>query len=776
MNKQEQAKTARTLSPKSINDRERVPEALPPNPQAQSTFIPIEAEVSAEVLSQITTSEVSSSEKEDQRADQLEPPQSSSSKSQNSSNDADVRSAHATDHAGEGDALPHLSPGDDDAESSASKRFNVRENKNAEAEGQNPDHPTDGPMKPLMGPPAIPNPYVELWKNSNPAKRNSRVEATASRTLSQELEQSATTLKDATAQTPKKTTSNPLRKFAIQEKQLAEQAEKMMVAADGAKQLQLEQAKLKQGANASKAKGWTAVNGNTVLQKSLMKKQETNQKRREAQIAAAKRFRERNQYATSSPYDVGKAATTNSQGIPSSQLSLSQKIESEGLSSSVSNVDSMSSSKRRTLTPSHPPPTSSDIQQYSSPMSSRSVASNGLPLKSALKQPASNLRRSMSQVAFNESSSKPAVARTALNGASSSPSFLPPTSTPPESTLTKAKPAQMPSQPVAKAQSKGTTKPTPKPATGKVQSTLKVTRDKKQKGRLPTPPITEEILQRDKVSMSSSSEDDSISSFISDEVVDVGISKAGPSSKQKQPSTRGLQPQKKSLAQTKSSSLKSSSPVPEAFSSSIDPALQALKPSASQSSGVTSSHNSQFNQGTFKHAEPDVGSSQHSSGSESSSDDEPIPIGTEPLPKNALGNSTSHHETLGSKLSKKSSKTSKIRADGMLANGIRPANYKYPSLSQLKRDAQGKPYRPREVQTKASNPMPKMNPVESESESDEEDSESDSDAGSNHAGTHKKRSGFMAGARGLLKRRFSFCEENFYRAQTLTAFVVMQSK
>lgn len=724
----------------------------------------------------MATSEVSSPEKEDQRTDPSKPASVSSFKSPINSDNTNARSVVATDHADEADEPPQTFPGDDDAESGASKHSNIQGNTSAEAGRQSPHPLSNGLTKPLMGPPAVPNAYVEIWKKSSPAERNSHPDGMASQTLSQELQRTTSTSKNSTAQTPKTESVNIPRESAMQEKRLAEQAEKMMVAADGARQLQLEQAKLKQGANTAKANGWTAVNG--VQQKPMTKKQEADQKRREAQSAAAKKFRERNQYVTSSPYEAGKIALANGQGIPSSQLSSSQKIGSEGLSSSASNVDSMSSSKRRTLTPSHPPPTSSDVQQFSSPISSRSVASNGLPLKSALKQPASNLRRSVSQVAFNESSSKSAVKKPVLNGTSSSPSFLPPTSTPLESTLKKTKPAKILPQPVAKTQRKGTTKPTTKSSTRKIQSTLKVTRDKKQKGRLSGPQVTQEIFQQDKSSISSSS--DGVSSFISDEVVDVGISKAGPSSKQKPSSTRTLQTQKKSLNQMNTSSIKSSSPLPEAFSSSIDPALQALKPSASQSSGITSNHNSQSNHGSSQHAEEptsgQLGTSDHSSGSESDLEDEPVPTGTKPRHENSLGKAISHHKRLDSSSSQKASKSSKIRADGMLANGMRPANYKYPSLSQLKREAQGKPHRPRVIQPKTSNPVPGIIPVDSESGSEEDDSERDSDSESKHVVTHKKKSGILAGARGLLKRRFPSCEGRFYRALTLTASVVIQSK
>ena len=776
MSEPEQAETTRESSPRSTNNHKRVSEALPPSIQAQPAPIPIEAEVGANVLSQLATSEISSPEKEDQRTDQSKPAHLSSSKSLDSSDDTNVRSVDAKDYADEADGLPQTFPGDEAAGSGASKHSDIQGNTSAEAERQSPDQSSDGAARPLMGPPAIPNAYVEIWKKSDPVKTDSHPEKTASQTLSQELQRSISTSKDSTAQTPKTTSVNVPRESVAQERRLAEQAEKMMVAADGARQLQLEQAKLKQGANTAKTNGWTAVNG--VQQKPMTKKQEADQKRREAQSAAATKFRERNSYVTSSPYEAGKTALANRQGIPSSQLSSSQKIGSEGLSSSASNVDSMSSSKRRTLTPSHPPPITSDVQQFSSPISSRSVASNGLPLKSALKQPASNLRRSMSQVAFNESSSKPVVEKPVLNGASSSPSCPPPISTPPESTLTKAKPAKIPPQPVAKAQRKGTTKPTTESGTRKIQSTLKVTRDKKQKGRLPGRPVTKEIFQQDNSSTSSSS--DGVSSFISDEVVDVGISKAGPSSKQKPSSTRTLQSRKNSLKQTNTSSIKSSSPLPEAFSSSIDPALQALKPWASQSSGITSNHNSQSKHGSSQHVgEPtsgQIGTSDHSAGFESDLEDEPVPTGTKPHHENSLGKAISHQKRLDSSSSQKVSKSSKIGADGMLANGMRPANRTYTTFSQLKREAQGKPHQPHVIQPKASKPVPDIDPVDSESGSEEDDSERNSDSENNHVVTHKKKSGILAGARGLLKRRFPACEGRFYRALTLTASVVIQSK
>ena len=746
--------------------------------------MPLEADIGADVLSQLATSEVSSPEKEDQRTEQSKPAHSSSFKAPDSSDDTNAHAINAPDHADEADGLPQTCPGDNDAESGASNHTNIQGTASAEADRQNPHPLSNGATKPLMGPPAIPNAYVEMWKKSSPAERTSYPDGMAIQTLSQGLQRSSSTSKNPTAQTAqtaKTTGADSSRELAMQEKRLADQAEKIMVANDGARQLQLEQAKLKQAANTAKANGWTVVDG--VLQKPRTEKQEADQKRRQAQSAAARKFRETNPYVTSSPYEAGKTALVNGQGIPSSQLSSSQKIGSEGLSSSASNFDSMSSTKRRTLTPSHPPPTSSGVQQFSSPISSKSIASNALLLKSALKQPASNLRRSMSQVTFNESPSQSGVDKPVLNGASSSPLIPPPTSAPLKSTVNRiksAKSAQSLPQPTAKTPRKGTTKATRKPTARKIQSTLKATRDAKQKGRISGPPVTKEVFHQDKSSISSSSSDDAVSSFISDEVVDVGISKAGPSSKQKPSSTRTPQPQKKSPNQRNTSSIKSSSPLPEAFSSSIDPALQALKPSASQSSGTTSNRISQSNHGSSQHAEEptsgQAGTNDHSSGSESDLLDEPVLKGTKPHHEKSLGKAIAHHERLDSNSSPKASKSSKLRADGMLPNGMRPANFKYTSLSQLKREAQGKPHRPRVIQPKASNPVPSINPVDSESGSEEDESESDSDPSSDHIMTHKKKSGILAGARGLLKRRFSFCGGKYYQSLTLTASLVLQSK
>ena len=104
-------------------------------------------------------------------------------------------------------------------------------------------------------------------------------------------------------------------------------------------------------------------------------------------------------------------------------------------------------------------------------------------------------------------------------------------------------------------------------------------------------------------------------------------------------------------------------------------------------------------------------------------------------------------------LSQSNKTSNKVGSDGMLSNGMKPANYRYPSLSQLKQEREGKSYR---LPTKSPSRFPQktksMEDISLDSESDSDSSRSDSSEDGENEGKQKSNSGMLPGLRGILKR------------------------
>ena len=551
------------------------------------------------------------------------------------------------------------------------------------------------------------------------------------------------------------------KKMEVKEQQLTQQAQKMMLAADGEKQLEIERTKVLQGSSKSRANGWIGVTGQAPKVTPLTEARKAASKRREQQLAEAGKFRKRH---------ADDVANSRESGAPSS----SQRGPSEVPSSSATHVTNLSDGKRRTLTPLVPGSASSSLLQVPSPLASKL---SGGPLQTAIKQPSSRLRRSLSQVssgALNLSEPKVKGIRNAVTN--------PPT----------GKRKQATANSTLKS-----TKSTRMPAPGeRAQSKLKVTRDKKQKSRLVNPPAP--TKKKGKEAGSPSEDEDSVSSYISEEDVGFGISKAGPSANKKR-STQS--------ASTTNSGVSAMEP----FSSSIDPALKTIdqivgKPSISTStksalSSSVSAAQPKSDKKSSTQTSPDISissgsSSEFESESESGNQMPPPPLNhhkaiasnNTPLSTAANGESSQSSVTsssLSSKLSTKASSgptgieatkqlyeetqdflsssqvnpsrltqtAAKVRSDALLPNGMKPANYRYPSLSQLTRAVKGKDDEmPAKLVNGSSQQHQRINDIDLDSESDEDDSESDSSQGDVQTTPRKSSSGIIPGIRSILKR------------------------
>ena len=554
----------------------------------------------------------------------------------------------------------------------------------------------------------------------------------------------------------------------LKERQLTEQAEITMLAADGAKQLEFETSKSKGPSTTPRGNGWINATGRTSKPN---KAYERAHKTTEQHRIAAEKFR--NSYNAKTPpsssENLRNAASKNRTFAPHF---LDQGHPSEAPSSSASHVTNVSDRKRRTLTPLVPGSPAFKKPQASSPLSSKSSAG---PLRSAMKQPSSSLRRSVSQVSFGG----------ALPGGE--PRITGKCITP--TTPSGVKPEK------AIGSSKSSVKPTSKLASQKhVQSKLNVTRDKKQKGRLKNPPLPAKDTPRKNTDDPSNS-NESISSYVSNEDVGFGIAKAGPSAK------------KKKKKQTSSSALeRSDPPISDHLSSSIDPALQSLSQPTRTSIGSTTTKSSstkstaesgyqrKSNKSSPTQASEAISissgsSSEFESDLDSENDSPPLPLryiaNTSNRAENVVVNGTQSSQS-SSKLSSDSvddslkrkhdvnrtdndkealrkpqeaqppSQTNKastnVGSDGMLLNGMRPANYRYPSLSQLKREREGR--NEKLSANSAARSSEKSRPVEDvslDSESDSDSSESNTSRDGEDETRRKSNSGMVSGFKGILK-------------------------
>ncbi|KAL9099072.1 MAG: hypothetical protein Q9163_005374 [Psora crenata] len=536
----------------------------------------------------------------------------------------------------------------------------------------------------------------------------------------------------------------------LKEQQLTEQAEKMMMAADGAKQLEAEKSKLKKFSRGPTSRS-------DLENAPPISTQQGARNLRERRQSAALKFKQERfgsalnaDGASKESHDVGK------QGPPPMEAS------------SLIDIGNAPDRKRRTLTPILPGSASSNFKpgggHGSSPLSTKSTGSMGAPLRSAMKQPSSGLRRSVSQVSFGGvRTTSPLVSQQESKAAAtpqvshSSPSGLSCSATPTRKTN----------------------------VTKKIQSKLNVTRDRKMKRRAENPLTPAKPAQMRQHVDTSSDDEDSTSSYIPEEDLGYGIAKPGPSSKRTPRSAI-------------TSTATSDNPTTKISSSSIDPALQGPR---NTRNGTTTSVPAIISpQAKRKSHAPAQGlealsvTSSSSSSSEDSSWDsdemEDQPRKNNPRTSNGVVMEPSIASTMASQSSQVSSTTSvnsrgshapcaadesehvrrdtetptasaqnresvkPRRREETLPNGIRPANFRYPSLSELKREAKGKVERPSTttLMNGSSQKKPQsMADIDMSGESSDDDNESDSSDDGERDDIHKFESRFIPGMRGLMK-------------------------
>ncbi|KAL9637195.1 MAG: hypothetical protein Q9164_002339 [Protoblastenia rupestris] len=549
-----------------------------------------------------------------------------------------------------------------------------------------------------------------------------------------------------------------LKNQKLKEQQLTEQAEKMMIAADGAKQLEAERSKLnkitpKRSVNTRTPETFSKDPPRTPAQQAA-------HTLREQQQAAALRFREERFGSVLS----GDGFTETSHNKNGDQLRSSSSVGGSSQVRATSPVSSeiCSDRRRRTLTPLLPGSTSSNLRAgngiATSPLSTKSPNGMSAPLRSAMKHPASALRRSVSQVSFGGTqTTSPPVSRKSSTTSMSRPRV--------------AVPLSVVSTPKTISRKK-------------VQSTLNVTRDKKMKGRVHNPPSPAKPESKKEQVTSSDDDERSASSYLSEEDIGYGIAKAGPSSRKRS-----------SFEATHTASLGSSTPK---FSSSyIDPALQALStavPLVAKSKSPSASFATR--ESIFRSPAQVSNAISVTSGSSSESRDNSETSKNEQSPRSRIEPSTTaalsakastapkvatqlsqasstssgqstrlsmlsdvyadeqlHRETQASLPSAQKRKSVKLRPDGLLPNGTRPANFKFPSLSQMKRDAEGRNNRPLDPLVKGASKKASQSFADLEicSGTSDDETESESDDQSERITKRQATSGFKSGMRGLLK-------------------------
>ena len=515
-------------------------------------------------------------------------------------------------------------------------------------------------------------------------------------------------------------------------------------------------------------------------------------------------------------------------------------------SSTPSEPTSIGSQRRKSMTPLLPKssvntPSSSKVGVLlSSPLAPKSLNDQETPLRSALKQGSSALRRSVSFVDDPEdhmSVSKAAFSSSLPNTQHSDVGIRPTETltdinnglsfkTPPESKSLK------PALPLKGSGSK--TSETNSAKKEKLQTKLNVTRHvAKGKERRPDAPVVREHPPQAK--QISPSDGDSVSSFLSDEAVGPnGSSKAGPSSRMSRGRMESLRkrtaagdglpdslidPEFRNITMAKE---KTSTPAPaftslsEQKSSTRSPALPLPKrtspdfsltsdseegpPSDSDyTSGssldeydslssadevkIQNSNQSQDSTaGVRKAVSVDIRSPSITSGSQSSQTSSISSSESRNLAQNDDNSRLVDHaakEQLRSEL-KQSLPTPKLRnrangevsaqektvskpdqklnRHGRLPNGIRPANYRYPSLSQLRKQSKAESL----YDTPSTSQVPATTSVgssaasshssEDDSSEDESNDSEDDKAATNSQPKLKPTSGRLPGLNGLMKR------------------------
>ena len=525
--------------------------------------------------------------------------------------------------------------------------------------------------------------------------------------------------------------------------QLTEQAEKMMIAVDGAKQLEAEKLKLKKiKANQVVSTGSL---GEVVNHAPQTPAQQAATVVRERQRSAALKYRQE-RFGSVLSGDSSTNKIKRPEGL-AKYGSSSLRGSSQARSSSPASGEGLSGSKGRTLTPHVPSSASSDLKASiglgSSPLSTKSSASMGAPLRSAMKRPASSLRRSVSQVSF---------AGTQYAAASESRVDQAPAASLPKST-------EMLTSGLASS-TRPSWGPNPKK---KIQSKLQVIRNRKMKGRVDNAPSPAKPALKLQHVISSDEDQESVSSSISEEDVGDGISKAGPSSKRK--STSGT-----------TSCTSSSMSASKALLPSIDPALQATKPipgtlaQSSESTSETSRSPSDSDDDSDDLHEVE-GSQAKTTPVTSNSTSKSLEPTLSPASDPSQGTTSGISRNKGLDASKllhrgvegplspeqQPKKSIKPRANGWFRGDSRPANFRYPSLSEMKREAEGRTKEPPRPSTKGTSlqEAQTLDHFGMSSDSEDEESDTSSDGDGQRKEKRKSKSGMIPGMAGLLRRVFS---------------------
>ncbi len=359
------------------------------------------------------------------------------------------------------------------------------------------------------------------------------------------------------------------------EQDLEKQAEKWILAADGARQLEVEKAKAKAlpssivkptASDTMKTPKHTKTEEQKVARKARDTKQKVAKNPDEAEVRKAQEQQsafDRAQLLAKNNADQVKMAHTVDQTRSTSKMTGSDRTTSSpGVASSTSSRSgSIRDCARSTLTPALPHSlTKSPSLQLadgfsSSPLTSRSSGPMDPPLRSAMRQTPSSLRRSVSFI-NDKVVPGPSMSRT-----SSVSVVVPKINKPASSKASKSSEAE-------RKVSSAKFDKTPLVKKEKVQMRLNVTRDDKMKGReIRNPPSPAKPPPKEELVISSDEDVSSVESYFSNEDLQRRSAKAGPSSRKK-----GIP------ASSKASSLAkpglSTQPVDSA---SIDPALQNIR-------------------------------------------------------------------------------------------------------------------------------------------------------------------------------------------------------
>ena len=644
----------------------------------------------------------------------------------------------------------------------------------------------------------------------------------------------------------------------IKETLLAEKATKLMLAADGAKQIEAERKEkvkarheelaLQKQANDAKANEQAREAQGRDCDK---KAREEQHAREHAQQLAAIEPKDAKDKAPQARTAQETATAVKEQAQKRLVVQSAQKLrdasESQSRASTNPSTSLNSAGPKRSMTPHIPESSITKSSPHlsslrSTPLSSRSPGNMDAPLRSALRHTPGALRRSVSSVSFDvpppaklneDIPSTPIpkplkVINKELATKSSSATDLPidppkPISSPPSKTSIKT-------LNLKKASGSTITKTLAK--NGKVQTKLNVTREaKKLKGRVGAPPIKSVQASKQEIILSSGED----SSTSEDPMWQTGNAEAGPSSRKPtlpvalekmptaevkpsaaciDPSIRNIEIEKDTKAAPaalpRSTSTSDTASLKKSISRS--PAL-ALSETISLSSDSASSSESELESDSEK--EPQAPSSKTPTGTKTGTR-VPLPIkkvskavNTEIKQPEGHTKSKASSQTSSQALLSRSRSTILKRVDsehvdkaadkqlqlesrqsvpsprfdqassitnsavddktinqgldhaGRLPNGMRPANYKYPSLSELQKLPRAvTPKAEPKVDTFSSQPVGAL-PVgmsgsdSSSSDSDDSSSNSDEDEDVDRPPSQARTRKTFPGLKGALKRRSS---------------------